>query len=93
MSEKRITTYQACCINSLVMVKLNSYGIAILKELHIYQNGCRADSPLFEAPPVDENGFSRWRMWELMHVYGGSMGQGLAAPWDGDMFLVKESIG
>ena len=77
-------------INHLAHVKLNAYGLNVLKEAHLCQNGVRG--PAFQPPAVDAHGFSRWRLWELFEAFGPCMGAGLHAPWDGDMFIRIEGV-
>lgn len=84
--------YDEATINTTVLVKLNAYGVNILREAHTYQNGVRG--PVFDLnnyAPTDAAGFSKWRLWELMSTFGPCMGTGLAAPWDGNIFFTREA--
>lgn len=92
MTKETKSAFNEANINTLAYVKLNAYGVNILRELHVYQNGVKGPAfDIRQAAPADEAGFSKWRLWELMLVFGGCMGTGLAAPWDGNIFLSKEA--
>lgn len=60
-------------LNEYVKVKLTDYGLAVhydswyYKEIHI-----RARFP-YKLPRVDEQGYSKFQLWDLMSIFGSVM--------------------
>lgn len=70
-------------INSDVNIKLTDAGIVILKSRHENMLKKYADNPAvlkrlgeFKTPEVDENGYTRMQMWEVMNIFGKYMYNG-----------------
>jgi hypothetical protein len=73
-------------VNMFVKVKLTDYGISILKEKHdnlndaIKKNGGKGYGD-FEVK-LDEDGYYRTQMWELMRDFGDTMSFSNRNPFD-----------
>lgn len=82
--------------NDFVKVKLKESGIAILKEKRdelnkmIHANGGKG---LGEYKlKVDEEGYSKFQLWELMNTFGHLMGLGLETPFETDIIVTKGKL-
>ncbi len=77
-------------INYPVYVKLTDTGIAIMKEQHKErQLGYPNHTTPFIGKGVDDDGFSKWQLWDLMNVFGGHMTMGLELPFETTIKLVE----
>ena len=80
-------------INDYVKVKLNDLGISILKakrdELNkmIRANGGKDFGEL--ELKVDEEGYAKFPLWELMNTFGDVMVMGLEVPFETDIVVTK----
>ena len=80
-------------INMFVKVKLTDYGIAILKERHdilndaIEKNGGQGFGE-FEVK-LDEDGYYRTQMWELMKDFGDAMNFSNRNPFDLNIIITN----
>lgn len=78
-------------INQYVKVKLNDSGIAILKARRdevnkkIHANGGKGLGE-FELK-VDEEGYTKFPLWELMNIFGHVMVMGLETPFETDIII------
>ena len=57
-------------LRSEVKVKLTEKGIQILKELHEDISKLAPGVGDFELPYVDDEGYTTWPLWNLMHTFG-----------------------
>ena len=61
-------------LNSIIKVKLTDYGKDIFYHRHddinasIVQRGWKPIEPCF--PRVDDEGFSKFQLWDFMNIYG-----------------------
>ncbi len=71
-------------INSFVRVKLNEHGHLIHRQRHSRL------LPSFEYHPVeqDEEGWSKWQLWKLMHVFGDHVMLGSKVPFETEIELI-----
>ena len=74
-------------LNKTVYVKLNNVGRDIYK--NYIQN---LNSNLSTEPKVDENGYTKFQLWDLIHIYGEYIGLGLQTPFDKNCIYFKEMI-
>jgi len=58
-------------LNESVYVKLNQSGIQILMERHIeLYDRLGIEEPEFEEPKRDQDGYSEFQLYNLMHIFG-----------------------
>jgi hypothetical protein len=70
--------------NHYVRVKLTDAGYQHLKKIEeIY----RLASGYTNAE--DENGCSRWQLWDLMHTFGAAMLLGIEPPFETDIEIIE----
>jgi len=73
-------------INDHVKVKLTDDGKEILRGNHAKLMNFYAKAPLIKIDPlkieVDEEGYTRFQMWELMYEFGGHVGLGALVPFE-----------
>ena len=64
-------------LNDTVWVQLTKIGLAEHKKQYkdLYGNIFN-----YEPPRTDEDGWSKWQLWELMNTFGGAMKLGLESP-------------
>jgi hypothetical protein len=80
-------------VNEYVKVKLNDLGISILKERHdelnkrIHANGGKGFGE-FELK-VDEEGYTKFPLWDLMNTFGHAMVIGFDVPFETDIIVTK----
>lgn len=80
-------------INEYVKVKINDLGISILKARHdelnkmIHANGGKGLGE-FELK-VDEDGYAKFPLWDLMNTFGHVMGMGFEVPFETDIIITK----
>lgn len=72
-------------LNESVYVRLNNTGRNIYKNhmQSLYIN-------LSTEPEVDENGYTKFQLWDLMHIFGEYMSLGLPTPFDKNCIYFKE---
>lgn len=80
-------------INEYVKVKLTELGISILKEKRNKQN------KEFEAlglkgfgeyiPDLDEEGYTKFQLWDLMRMFGDSLSNGTEIPFETTVIMTK----
>jgi len=74
-------------INDYVKVKLNDKGRKIHREWwdNIYQD---CSHPFeYQAPKEDENGYSKWQLWGLIHIFGPHITLGTRVPFECDIII------
>lgn len=71
-------------INDNVKVKLTELGRLV------YLNYQRQFVSNAELPEPDENGYHEFQMWVLMSIFGQSMYNGGAIPFEGVHILIRE---
>jgi hypothetical protein len=76
-------------VNQYVWVRITPHGRAVMlqNELRIWPDGC----PYKWERTTDERGFTRWQLWELMHEFGRSMGNGLPVPFETEIEFQRET--
>lgn len=72
-------------LNKTIYVKLNDVGKDIYK--NYIQN---LNSNLSTEPEVDENGYTKFQLWDLIHIFGECIGLGLPTPFDKNCIYFKE---
>lgn len=71
-------------LNKTVYVKLNSVG------RDIYKNYIQdLNSNLSTEPKVNENGYTKFQLWDLIHIFGEYIGLGLPTPFDKNCIYLK----
>ena len=74
-----------CNLNKNVYVTLNNIG------KDIYKNYIQSlNSNLSTEPKVDENGFTKFQLWDLIHIFSEYIGLGLPTPFDKNCIYFKE---
>lgn len=61
-------------INDNVYVKLTDHGRKVHYEEHIKFWGKFPNQPSYKPPKEDNEGWSKWQMWELMSEFGSHIG-------------------
>lgn len=80
-------------INEDVYLKLTKIGIAILKKRHEELVG----TP-YKGPRVDENGYTKMQLWEVMQIFGNylipgySYGKGIDLPFETNIAIADEDL-
>lgn len=82
-------------VNNYVKVKLNKFGIDILKNEHyalydrIKEGAPGIETPVFKLS-LDERGYHRMQMWDFMNVFGEYMTIGSQMPFDANIEIISE---
>jgi len=73
-------------INDYVKVKLNEIGITELKRQHkkLKKMGFEGD---FLVPEVDENGYTKYQLHYLMHLFGHLTSIGFGCPFETEILI------
>ena len=80
-------------MNDNVKIKLNDSGVAVLKARHdelnkmIHANGGKGLGEF--SIKVDEEGYTRFQLWDLINTFGYLVGMGLESPFEIDMVFIK----
>lgn len=69
-------------INNYVRVKLNDHGRKICKDYHDDLFKSSRMKPEYTPPVEDDDGWSKWQMWELMQKFGPHIYLGGEVPFD-----------
>lgn len=72
-------------LNKTVYVRLNNIGKDIYKN-YIQNLNCN----LYTELEVDENGFTKFQLWDLIHIFGKYIDLGLPTPFDKNCIYFKE---
>ena len=72
-------------LDKTVYVRLNNIGRDIYK--NYIQN---LNSNLSTEPEIDENGYTKFQLWDLIHIFGEYIDLGLPTPFDKNCIYVKE---
>ena len=72
-------------INEHVKVKLTERGLEVYKK-HYEKFGIKA--PAKEA----KDGYYRFQLWELMQIFGGSVGAGVKLPFETDIYFDDKDL-
>ena len=78
--------------NNIVKVKLTEYGLKILEKSHyemlkrMTPESAKLVGP-FQAPKVDENGYSEFQLWQLMYYFGPYMYNFSNQPFETDILI------
>ena len=75
-------------INANVKVKLKPHAIAELKRQHNELLEVAPNIGEFNAPKVDEDGYSQFQMWSLMGQLGHLCQLGLEPPFDTEIIIL-----
>lgn len=68
-------------LNHSVFVKLTEHGRKIHRQAHADLNAsCGGRLGPYSPPLEDNDGWSRWQLWELMHTFGPHVYNGCKAP-------------
>ena len=77
-------------INDTVMVRLTEYGKAKHRESHekfYKQLGMNVE---YTAPKEDEDGWSKWQLWDLMSEFGQHISLGGRVPFETTIRLANK---
>lgn len=81
-------------VNDMVRVKLTDYGLECISKNHNRLYGDRAESFRDYVPTADENGWTKWQLWDLMHEFGPHLSKGLNnVPFETEIEILNESFG
>ena len=82
-------------INQNVKVKLTDRGRKILEEKHVeFINSFPAlpeDVKIYKPKKEDEEGWSTWQLWNLMHTLGPHCYMGPMPPFETEIIIDEES--
>ena len=78
-------------INNYVRVRLTDRGRSIHREWYEkiskqYPPDCLSYRP----PTEDEEGWSRWQLWDLMNIFGPSCMNGCIIPFETEIDIVED---
>jgi len=84
-------------INEEVKVKLNAYGLNIytekMEKVNEWLNSVHGKCVKMEVK-IDENGYTKFQLWDLMHLFGPHMVLGMDIPFtDTEIVFLVESEG
>lgn len=76
-------------INYSIKAKLTDYGVEILKARHrqLVESSQGAYIKPFTLPSTDENGYSIFQLWTLMHIFGPHLHLGSEMPFEADIIV------
>lgn len=77
-------------INNYVKVKLNERGKEILKKEWDSRPNIFRSQFEFELPEEDEDGYSKWQLWNLMTTFGEYMWLGCVVPFETEIEIINE---
>lgn len=77
-------------INNYVKVKLTEKGKNIIE--NYYSNIPQLENHSRPLPKEDENGWSKWQMWDLMSMFGDKMFNGCDVPFETEIEIPKEYL-
>lgn len=69
-------------INEYVSVKLNDIGRQILRNRHAELKARFPKLPDYTEPEVDADGYTKFRLWHLMDVFGSQTKLGMELPFE-----------
>lgn len=77
-------------INDSVKVKLNDHGREILKQKHemLFKVLGIPRYREFVPPQEDEQGWSKWQLWDLMQTFGTHISLGSKVPFETEIEIV-----
>ena len=55
-------------LNEYVKVKLTDYGLKVHRTHYLVKS-----APVYRPPRVDEQGYSKFQLWDLMNIFGSVM--------------------
>lgn len=76
-------------LNETVYVRLNSTGRNIYKN-YMEKLNRNCITKFSVEPEVDENGYTKFLLWDLMHIFGKYLSLGLPTPFDKNCICLKE---
>jgi len=74
-------------LNDTVKVKLNDFGIELLKEKHRYYDSLIPNHKPFELPKRDADGYTEYQLYELFENFGSSIRFACVVPFDTDIII------
>lgn len=77
-------------INNKVKVKLTEVGKSVLREQYKVIKAVYPWLPDFVLPDEDENGWSKWQLWELMQKFGHVMYNGGDIPFETEIEIIED---
>lgn len=78
-------------INSYVRIKLTDYGLEILRSNHErISEETKSDSE-FVPPEVDEKGYSKMMLWQVMNIFGKELFMGATNMPFAEDILIEEA--
>lgn len=76
-------------VNNYVKIKLNERGKEILlKEWEAMPESYRSRYP-FKSPKEDEEGWSKWQLWNVMETFGPHIFLGCVNPFDTEIEICE----
>jgi len=81
-------------INDCVKVKLTSQGKAVLQQQlaeRVQRWNCENRCP-YQSRPKDANGYIKFQMWELMHIFGNDFYNGCQIPFETTVLIEDKDL-
>jgi len=75
-------------INNYVYVKLTDHGYEVYNKY--YKKIPKEYNISIPEIEKDENGFSKWQLWQLMLIFGSSCGNGFTNPFETTIYFEEE---
>ena len=72
-------------INDHVRVKLTAAGKRIMQENHNELYSIMRNPPAFVLPKEDDDGWSSWQLWCLMHEFGSHIRMACELPFESEI--------
>lgn len=78
-------------INHNIKVRLTDLGRAIHEKQHDTVLGNMRYKYPYNPPKEDENGWSKWQLWDFMATFGPYMGNGCDMPAETEIEILEET--
>lgn len=79
-------------INNYVKVKLNEFGLSVMKSNREELQRMAPSLPDFTPPATDSEGYSKFLLWSLMQAFGPVIHLGGELPFDSEIQFTCESV-
>ncbi|WP_208952384.1 hypothetical protein [Rahnella sp. ChDrAdgB13] len=79
-------------INNYVKVKLNEFGLSVMKSNREELQRMAPSLPDFTPPSTDSDGYSKFQLWSLMETFGPIIHLGCELPFDSEILFTCESV-
>lgn len=79
-------------VNNYVLVKLTEQGRQIYFEHYSVGGMFKKMDKLLKTNEPDANGYSRFQLHDLMHIFGNYMGNGMSIAFETDILIPEEYL-